>query len=78
MAGRTDTSNALSKIAVPAMVLVGELDGVTPPSAAQAMCEKIPGSELHTIPDAGHMSNLENPEEFNKHLNNFVNSVYSS
>jgi 3-oxoadipate enol-lactonase len=77
MAGRTDTSNALPKIAVPTMILVGELDSVTPPSAAQAMQEKIASSKLHLISNAGHMSNLENPEDFNKHLSNFVNSVYS-
>jgi 3-oxoadipate enol-lactonase len=77
MAGRTDTSNALPKIAVPTMILVGALDAVTPPTAAQAMQEKIPGSELHVIPNAGHMSNLENHEEFNKHLSNFLSSVYS-
>jgi 3-oxoadipate enol-lactonase len=77
MAGRTDTSNALPKITIPTTLLVGELDSVTPPSAAQAMHEKIAGSELHIIPNAGHMSNLENHEEFNKHLDNFVKSVYS-
>jgi 3-oxoadipate enol-lactonase len=74
MASRTDTSDALSKIIVPTMIVVGELDVVTPPSAAQAMQKKIEGSKIHIIRNAGHMSNLENPEEFDKHLSNFVSS----
>jgi pimeloyl-ACP methyl ester carboxylesterase len=41
------------------------------------MHEKIRGSELHIIPDAAHMSNLENPEEFNRHLLAFLQRVAS-
>jgi 3-oxoadipate enol-lactonase len=45
---------------------------VTPPSASQAMKDKIPGAEMRVIPRAGHLSNLENPEEFTKHLAAFL------
>ncbi len=75
LAGRTDSTPSLFRIAVPALVMVGRHDAVTPPSAAQAMKEKIPGAELHLIPDAGHMSNLENPEEFTTHLFNFLHKL---
>ena len=72
LAARTDTTASLSKIAVPTLILVGELDAITPPSAAQAMQEKIRGSELHVIPRAAHLSNLENPQEFNARLLDFL------
>jgi 3-oxoadipate enol-lactonase len=71
MAGRTDTTAALSSIKVPTLILVGEHDAVTPPAASQAMADKIKGAELHVIPKAGHMSNLENPLEFNRRLAGF-------
>ncbi|MBI2429357.1 MAG: hypothetical protein HYV29_11300 [Ignavibacteriales bacterium] len=48
---------------------------LTPPAASQSMHEKIPGSELHIIPNAAHLSNMENPEEFNKHLIEFVAKI---
>lgn len=72
MAGRTDTTEALSKINVPTLILVGEHDAVTPPSAAKNMHDRIPNSKLHLIGNAAHMSNLENPEEFNEQLIEFL------
>jgi pimeloyl-ACP methyl ester carboxylesterase len=75
MAGRTDTTEALSKINVPTLILVGEHDAVTPPGAAKSMHDRIPNSKLYPIEDAGHMSNLENPIKFNKHLTKFLNEI---
>lgn len=75
LASRTDTTGSLANIAVPTLILVGENDTITPPTASQAMHEKIPGSKLHIIPNAGHVSNLENPEEFNRHLLVFLKQV---
>lgn len=72
LSGRTDSSPSLFRIAVPTLILVGRDDTVTPPSASQAMKDKIPGSEMRVIPRAGHLSNLENPEEFTKHLAAFL------
>src|SRR5271169_2682500 len=68
LAARTDTTSILYLIKVPTLILVGKHDTTTPPSAANAMKEKIPNASLHIIQHAGHLSNLENPEEFNKHL----------
>lgn len=75
LAARTDTTPSLPNIKVPTLILVGEHDTLTPPSAAEAMYAKIPDSELHVIPGAAHMSNLENPEEFNKHLLDFLSRL---
>jgi 3-oxoadipate enol-lactonase len=78
LAARTDTTPALQNIKIPTLILVGEHDAITPPAAAQSMHERIQGSEMHVIPAAAHMSNLENPEEFNGHLLAFLKRVASS
>jgi len=75
MAGRTDTTEALSKISVPTLILVGKLDAVTPQSAAINMHEKIRNSEIHVIDDASHMSNMENSPAFNGHLIHFLHNI---
>jgi len=75
LASRTDTTPSLSNIKVPTLILVGEHDVTTPPAAAQAMNERIPGSELHIVPQAAHMSNLENPDTFNEKLLLFLKRV---
>jgi 3-oxoadipate enol-lactonase len=72
LAGRTDTTKALTSINVATLIVVGEHDKLTPPDAAQAMQKKIAGSELRIIPHAAHLSNLENSVEFNKHLVGFL------
>jgi len=72
MAGRTDTTASLASIDVPTLIMVGEKDIPTPPECARAMHELIPGSELHIVPGAGHMSNLENPAFFNSRLVEFL------
>jgi len=75
LAARTDTTASLPSITIPTLILVGEKDATTPPAASQAMHEKSPHSELHIIPNAAHMSNLENPTEFNRHLLAFLQRV---
>ena len=74
MAARTDTTAALSTIHVPTLVLVGAEDKLTPPSAAQALQKVIPHATLHVIPQAAHMSNLENPSVFNEKLLLFLST----
>ncbi len=78
LAARTDTTPSLPNIKVPTMILVGEFDLITPPAASQTMHERIPGSELHIIPQAAHMSNMENPDFFNEKLLYFLKRVSSS
>jgi len=75
LAARTDTTAALSTIKVPTLLLVGEEDKLTPPSASESMHERIARSELHVLAKAAHMSNLENPEEFNAYLNAFLKKL---
>lgn len=75
MASRTDTTEALSKISVPTLVLVGEHDIITPPAAAKAMHDRIQNSKMHVIGNAAHMSSMENPNEFNEHLIKFLKDL---
>ena len=75
MAARTDTTDALADMELPALVLVGEHDNLTPPADAQALVAGLPQATLQVIPDAAHMSNLENPTAFNGHLLDFLESL---
>jgi pimeloyl-ACP methyl ester carboxylesterase len=72
LAGRTDTTEFLSTIRVPTLIIVGEHDTLTPVSASEDMHARILNSEIHVISRSAHMSNLENPDEFNRHLINFL------
>jgi pimeloyl-ACP methyl ester carboxylesterase len=69
---RPDSTALLSSIHVPTLVLVGDEDTVTPPSASEEMHHAIAGSELVRIPQTGHLSNLEQPELFNAALAAFL------
>ncbi len=76
LAKRKETCNFLPEIKVPVLFLVGKEDIITPPGAAKFMHERIKDSVLHTVKNAGHISNLENPVVFNEHLSEFIASVY--
>jgi 3-oxoadipate enol-lactonase len=69
---RPDSTPLLPSIHVPTLILVGEEDTVTPPAAAEEMHRAIAGSELVRIPQAGHLSNLEQPEPFGSALAAFL------
>jgi 3-oxoadipate enol-lactonase len=77
MALRRDQTDLLSKIDVPALVIVGSEDAVTPPSDAEAMRELIEGSRLVVVEGAGHVSNVERPEEFDRALVEFLEGLPS-
>jgi pimeloyl-ACP methyl ester carboxylesterase len=64
MALRGDSTDLLTRIYVPTLVLVGDLDAITPTTDSRAMAELIPDAELELITGAGHLSNLERPEAF--------------
>ena len=73
---RKETCSKLQEIKVPVLIMVGKEDKLTPPGAAQLIHEKIKDSFLKIIEHSGHLSNIENPEEFNNQLKKFVASVY--
>lgn len=69
---RPDSTPLLGTIHVPALIVVGAEDTLTPPSAAEELHRGIAGSELVQIPAAGHLSNLEQPELFHAALARFL------
>lgn len=75
MAERPDSISLLNQITCPTQIIVGELDLPTPPSDAKLMAERIPGARLTILPKAGHLSNLEQPDQFNETIRTFVSEV---
>lgn len=69
---RPDSTDLLPQIHCPTLVLVGEEDVITPPAYARLLVEHIPNARLITIPRAGHLANLEQPEVFNQALIAFL------
>jgi len=60
-----DQRDLLPSVAVPTLLLWGELDARSPLEVAHQLDEAIPDTELVVIPGCGHVSNLERPEQFN-------------
>lgn len=72
MAQRADSKATLPSIDVPTLIVVGSEDGLTPPAEARALHDAIRGSSLVEIPGAGHLANLDAPEEFTFALRSFL------
>src|SRR5436305_2882229 len=72
MARRADSTELLAGITCPTLVIVGEQDALTPPSVAQEYAAQIPGAQLVVITNAGHLSNLEQPEAFLQAVRGFL------
>ena len=68
---RSGVSDQLSEITVPSLVVVGEDDVATPPMRARRIVQNIPGAELVVVPEAGHVSTLEQPELVSEALETF-------
>lgn len=67
-----DRDAPVENIRVPVLIVYGEQDTVYPPELARAMAARIPGAELAMMKGAGHLANLEQPEEFNRLLLEFL------
>ncbi|MDH4473950.1 MAG: alpha/beta hydrolase [Fluviicola sp.] len=72
LAGRTETCSILSKITIPTLIICGREDAVTPLEQSESIHATIKGSVLKVIDKAGHVSNLEQPDEFNKYVLDFL------
>jgi pimeloyl-ACP methyl ester carboxylesterase len=66
--------DSLPEIRVPTLVIVGDQDApfIAP---CQYMATKVPGAQLEVIKDAGHSSNLDQPEAFNRVLRGFLDAL---
>ena len=75
MAHRNDSTNSLSEIHCPTLIIVGNEDKLTPPSDAEKMNWAIPLSELKIINQSGHLPNLEASVVFNQLVGEFLSKV---
>lgn len=74
MARRADSTELLGGITCPTLVIVGEQDALIPPVVTQDYASRIPGAQFAVIPQAGHLSSLEQPEAFLQAIGGFLGS----
>lgn len=75
MRERPDSTATLGQIGVPTLVIGGGEDTISSPEVMGGMAAKIPDARHVTLPDVGHLSNLEDPGGFNQALVEFLNSA---
>jgi 3-oxoadipate enol-lactonase len=73
-----DSRPLLASIDVPTMVMVGSLDGETPPSYAEHLASSIPGAALAVVPGVGHLLNAEAPDAVNELILSHLDRVESA
>ena len=67
-----EAGEELGRINVPTLIMVGERDDRTPPSFSRLIHDRIPGSTLIIVEDAGHCLPLELPEVVNAEIITFL------
>jgi proline iminopeptidase len=70
--GDFDYGPELKDVDKPTLVIVGEYDSTTTPRAAHVLHEGVPGSELHIVPDAGHLSFVEQTDDYLSAVRGFL------
>lgn len=75
MKERPDSSASLREITVPTLVVVGDQDVLTPPADSQTMVDAVPGARLVTVPEAGHLTPVEQPKAVARALSEFFGST---
>jgi 3-oxoadipate enol-lactonase len=72
-----DQRDRAHDIRVPTLVLCGTEDKITPPALSRELTHLIPGARYEPIEGAGHLGNLERPDEFNTLVGAFIRAVDS-
>ena len=67
-----DYTSQLTRLTLPALVIVGEQDLATPVAMAREIADALPGATLAVLPSAAHLSNIEQAELFNRTLLDFL------
>lgn len=78
MAQRDDMTEALPRIHVPALVICGEHDLISPPDEMRGMAAALPRAEYVPIAGAGHMAPLEQPAAVNRAIRRFLAEAQST
>ncbi len=74
LSARMDMTETLPRISAPTLIIVGKQDRITTLTDAGEMHAAIKGSRMAVVHEAGHLSNLENSEEFNAALLKFLSA----
>jgi pimeloyl-ACP methyl ester carboxylesterase len=69
---RFDVMERLGEIRLPAIAIVGEEDRLTPPKYAEFLVARLAGARLVRVPSAGHFVSLEQPDEVNRAIRDFL------
>ena len=72
---RFDVMDKIAEINVPVLIICGDTDTMTPAKYSHYLADRIPGSRLVIIPDAGHMVFLEKPDTVNREIENIFNGI---
>ena len=75
---RLATPELLAQITAPTLILSGEQDNLVPVQHARQFAQAIPGSELVTFPNVGHIPQEEAPDESARVVADFLGRVYRS
>jgi Predicted hydrolases or acyltransferases (alpha/beta hydrolase superfamily) len=78
LAARTDTTDTLKNISVPTLVIRGAEDRITTREQADRLASNIPDATFIEIADCGHLPNLEDPQQFNAAMNEFLSNNISA
>ena len=62
----------MGEITVPTVVIAGADDASTPPAVVEVLAQGIPNAQYHVVEGAGHLGNLEAPEEFGRIISSFL------
>jgi 3-oxoadipate enol-lactonase len=75
LGSRRDSSDILTSIRAPTLVISGADDAITPAAEAREWSAKIKGAKYVEIPGAGHLANLERPKLFNQAVSDWLGTL---
>jgi pimeloyl-ACP methyl ester carboxylesterase len=70
-----DTTDRLSQIAAPTLVMAGEFDTILPPRFGRLVAERIPGAQFEVLPGEAHQPFQEIPDEWNARVDAFWREI---
>jgi 3-oxoadipate enol-lactonase len=71
----TDVESGLDRLHIPTLVMIGDDDQKSPIGLSETIAHKMAGSMLRVVPQARHLANVDNPDEFNRYLKDFLASL---
>ncbi|MCL2761112.1 MAG: alpha/beta hydrolase [Desulfuromonadales bacterium] len=75
MRDRKEYTSRLFQFKLPSLIICARLDQTIPREKSLDMLSKMPNATLYSIPDAGHMVGMEQPEKVNQEIRNFISNL---